>query len=154
MTSGQVEAPSMHSQALWSAGLLLTGLLLNVPSGYYHLMAIILGLPLRGSSTRNFVTVKLRSFWVRLYQMQICDTNYFCSQAGSTADHASSNNVMNRALTRRLSRDYDITLSASDIQVGCGGHVFNLVSQYVICSVMEHRLTILQSYILSRWRNT
>lgn len=48
---------------------------------------------------------------------------------GSTADNASSNGPLNKSIAKRCAKINPDTSCARNIQIGCGGHVTNIVAQ-------------------------
>ncbi|TFY75902.1 hypothetical protein EWM64_g8111 [Hericium alpestre] len=53
----------------------------------------------------------------------------------NTADNTASNNLMNRAIAKRLLKAHKIDASAEQIQIGCAAHVLNLVVQAILHKV-------------------
>jgi len=49
----------------------------------------------------------------------------------NTADNASSNGTLNHAISKYMAQSSDTHIDPLNMQVGCGGHVVNIVSQSV-----------------------
>ncbi|KAF7370112.1 Reverse transcriptase-RNase H-integrase [Mycena sanguinolenta] len=54
---------------------------------------------------------------------------------GSAADNASSNGPLNRTIAKKCAKLNSDTASARNIQIGCGGHVSNIVAQGITGSL-------------------
>ena len=54
----------------------------------------------------------------------------------SAADNASSNGTMNDEIVRLVVKYFQMLLDADEIQIGCAGHVTNIITQYVGMSLI------------------
>ncbi|KAJ7797590.1 hypothetical protein B0H14DRAFT_2618814 [Mycena olivaceomarginata] len=74
----------------------------------------------------------LREEWSREFHDAIRDAQ---TAVGSAADNASSNGPLNKSIAKRCAKINPDTSSARNIQIGCGGHVTNIVAQEITGSL-------------------